>query len=467
MACGALLDRRRTGADRPAARRLGPRRRRRRRASRSRQGETGELIIGGVGLARYLDPAKDAEKYAPMPTPRLGPRLPQRRPGRLRRRRAGLRRARRRPDQARRSADRARRDRQRAARLPGVLGAAAAVRRDRGGQPAPRRLRRRRTDFDQASAAGAAAGRRCRPPWCRGWPGGRPARRAPRARSTGTPCPGRLPTVDAPAERATSSGTAGWLAGAVAGHPRRGRHRGRRRLLRPRRRQPDRGPAGRPGCATRFPEVTVADIYEHPTLGATRRRRSTRWTARRDPKQPRRSPPMPRQDPGRAARVHRPAAHRCPALRWLVWLARRRRRSPRGVLGALAALGLVVVGRRRLAAPGHARPGGCSLTAAGARLLLRGVTPGDYPRGGKVHLRLWLAERLADELGAANLAGAPWMPWYARLLGARSAGTSTCTAPAGDRDAHPRHGLLDRAGGRPHRPLDRRRRRSISARSGR
>ncbi|WP_230487080.1 AMP-binding protein [Nocardioides anomalus] len=32
------------------------------------EGATGELIIGGVGLARYLDPAKDAEKYAPMPT---------------------------------------------------------------------------------------------------------------------------------------------------------------------------------------------------------------------------------------------------------------------------------------------------------------------------------------------------------------------------------------------------------------
>ena len=31
-------------------------------------GEPGELIIGGVGLARYLDPAKDAEMYAPMPT---------------------------------------------------------------------------------------------------------------------------------------------------------------------------------------------------------------------------------------------------------------------------------------------------------------------------------------------------------------------------------------------------------------
>src|SRR5699024_554334 len=29
-------------------------------------GGTGELVIGGVGLARYLDPEKDAEKYAAM-----------------------------------------------------------------------------------------------------------------------------------------------------------------------------------------------------------------------------------------------------------------------------------------------------------------------------------------------------------------------------------------------------------------
>jgi hypothetical protein len=32
------------------------------------EGGVGELIIGGVGLARYLDPQKDAEKYAPMPS---------------------------------------------------------------------------------------------------------------------------------------------------------------------------------------------------------------------------------------------------------------------------------------------------------------------------------------------------------------------------------------------------------------
>ena len=39
-----------------------------RTATRWRMGEVGELVIGGVGLARYLDPEKDAEKYAPMPT---------------------------------------------------------------------------------------------------------------------------------------------------------------------------------------------------------------------------------------------------------------------------------------------------------------------------------------------------------------------------------------------------------------
>ncbi len=32
------------------------------------EGGIGELIIGGVGLARYLDPVKDAEKFAPMPS---------------------------------------------------------------------------------------------------------------------------------------------------------------------------------------------------------------------------------------------------------------------------------------------------------------------------------------------------------------------------------------------------------------
>ena len=30
-------------------------------------GEPGELAIGGVGLARYIDPSLDAERYAELP----------------------------------------------------------------------------------------------------------------------------------------------------------------------------------------------------------------------------------------------------------------------------------------------------------------------------------------------------------------------------------------------------------------
>ena len=97
-------------------------------------GETGELIIGGVGLARYLDPAKDAEKYAPMPTLGLGPRLPQRRP-RACNDPAGLLFAGRADDQVKlggRRIELGEVDNALLA-LPGVIGAAAAVRRTGAG----------------------------------------------------------------------------------------------------------------------------------------------------------------------------------------------------------------------------------------------------------------------------------------------------------------------------------------------
>lgn len=59
------------------------------------------------------------------------------------------------------------------------------------------------------------------------------------------------------------------------------------------------------------------------------------------------------------------------------------------------------------------------LTAGVIRLLLAGVEPGDHPRGGSVHLRLWAAERLADASGVRSVSGAPFILWYARMLGAR------------------------------------------------
>jgi hypothetical protein len=76
---------------------------------------------------------------------------------------------------------------------------------------------------------------------------------------------------------------------------------------------------------------------------------------------------------------------------------------------------IVVVGLLVFATPF----GRMAIAAACARLLLRGVRPGDYPRGGWVHIRLWLAEQIADQVDAVGLAGAPWVSYYARALGAR------------------------------------------------
>ena len=45
------------------------------------------------------------------------------------------------------------------------------------------------------------------------------------------------------------------------------------------------------------------------------------------------------------------------------------------------------------------------------------MEPGTYRRGGPEHLRVWIAERLGEASGAENLAGAPWLVYYARALG--------------------------------------------------
>ena len=62
--------------------------------------------------------------------------------------------------------------------------------------------------------------------------------------------------------------------------------------------------------------------------------------------------------------------------------------------------------------------GRMGIAVLAARALLPNVQPGSYPRGGSLHLRIWLAERLAEASGAHNLAGAPWLVYYARALGA-------------------------------------------------
>lgn len=59
------------------------------------------------------------------------------------------------------------------------------------------------------------------------------------------------------------------------------------------------------------------------------------------------------------------------------------------------------------------------LAALCVRLLNRRIQPGTYPRGGKVHYKIWLAERITHSLGVARPGNAPFMPWYARAIGCK------------------------------------------------
>lgn len=61
--------------------------------------------------------------------------------------------------------------------------------------------------------------------------------------------------------------------------------------------------------------------------------------------------------------------------------------------------------------------GRMGIAVVGAQALLSNLQPGSYRRGGPEHLRVWLAERLSEASGAENLAGAPWLVYYARALG--------------------------------------------------
>ncbi|HEV7173185.1 Pls/PosA family non-ribosomal peptide synthetase [Pedococcus sp.] len=378
-------------------------------------GETGELIIGGVGLARYLDPAKDAEKYAPMPT--LGWERAYRSGDLVRNDPEGLVFVGRADDQVKVGGRRIELGEVDSAllSLPGVNGAATAVRHTGAGHAMlvgylvigegfdlerslatlrdrmPSALVPRLVEVDDLPTRTSGKIDRDALPW-------------PVATLAGK----RESDAAAPLE-----GTAAWLqelwldvVGAVVSDP-----------------DEDFFDVGGGSLAAahlvsrlreRFPEVTVADVYDHPRLGDLAATLDD--LARPSSAQSRLVRPVPLGTQLGQVLFTIPV-RTLTGLRWVVWVAA-------GDLVARSRPGLdwlpsvrwwvVLLGWLVLVSPA----GRLVLSAAGARALLAGVTPGRYPRGGWVHLRLWAAERLTDELGAANLAGAPWMRLYARALGA-------------------------------------------------
>ena len=375
-------------------------------------GGTGELIIGGIGLARYLDPDKDAEKYAAMPA--LGWSRAYRSGDLVRNDAEGLVFVGRADDQVKVGGrrielgeiDNALLD------LPGVLGAAAAVRSTHSGNKVLVGYVAVDTGFDAHRAMEhlratmpAALVPRLAPvdslPTKTSGKVDRDALPWPLPHTEGSPGPARL------------EGTARWVQelwmevlGADVTDP-----------------DDDFFDLGGGSLTAaqlvarlraRYPEITVADIYDSPTVGGLSASLEAMASPTSRINQPVRPVPVTTQVGQVALTV---VLRTITGLRWLVWTA-----GASTLAGSwldlawlpTASWWLVALGWLLLISP----PGRILLTAAGARTLLRNVTTGQHPRGGAAHLRLWFCERLAEELGAANLTSAPWMRQYARALGA-------------------------------------------------
>ncbi|AZG47485.1 Pls/PosA family non-ribosomal peptide synthetase [Gordonia insulae] len=385
------------------------------------EGEVGELVIGGVGLARYLDAAKDAEKYAPMPT--LGWDRAYRSGDLVRLDPAGLLFQGRADDQVKVGGRRIELGEIDNAlqQLPGVSGAAAAVRKSAAGNsllvgylvsPHP--------DFDVAQAHATLVAQL-------------PAPMVPRlalvdelpTRTSGKVDRNALPWPLPGANTATDdddvdlTDTEVWVAQCwtdVLGvtitnsgadfFAEGGGSLAAAQLV--------------TALRARYPEITVADLYDHPRLGSLAemldaRKPSTVVT-------PREVTPTPRRA-GLAQILLSVPLTTLTGLQWATWL---------GVVNNIA---VAVADSTNRQVPWLVSvnwwvllvafvlfitpPGRMLIAATGARVLLAGVTPGDYPRGGGTHIRLWVAERLLEASGASNLSGAPWMIHLGRALGAK------------------------------------------------
>ncbi|WP_330345710.1 amino acid adenylation domain-containing protein [Streptomyces longwoodensis] len=371
-------------------------------------GGSGELVIGGVGLARYLDADKDAEKYAPLPA--LGWERAYRSGDLVRADPEGLVFLGRADEQVKLGGRRIELGEVDAAlqALPGVAGAAAAVRTARGGNQL---LVGYVVPQDGWDPAVAVAKLRAELPAALvpllAPVDELPTRTSGKVDRAALPWPLEGLGSGGPAEELY--GTEAWLAEQwheVLGVPVSGA-------------SDDFFAIGGGSLAaaqlttrlrTRYPSAAVLDVYQHPTLRKLARRleRSTQ-----DDTAGRTVVPVPRRAQAVQLALLLPLFTLL-GLRWTLALA---------ALGALlpgyawlpsAPWWLLAAGALVLFSP----PGRIALAAGGARLLLRGVGPGRYPRGGAVHLRLWTAERLAEVTGATALTGS-WLQRYARALGAK------------------------------------------------
>ncbi|GGX37345.1 Pls/PosA family non-ribosomal peptide synthetase [Streptomyces chartreusis] len=371
-------------------------------------GASGQLVIGGVGLARYLDAEKDAEKYAPLQS--LGWERAYRSGDLVKAEPEGLVFLGRADEQIKLGGRRIELGEVDAAlqALPGVAGAAAAVRTARSGNQLLVGYVVTQDGWDQATAVEklraelpAALVPLLAPV------DDLPTRTSGKVDRNALPWPLEGLETGGPAEHLY--GTEAWLAEQwteVLGIPVTSA-------------SDDFFAIGGGSLAaaqlttrlrTRYPSAAVLDIYQQPVLRKLARHLEK---SAHDDGAERIVAPVPRSAQLIQLLLLVPLFTLL-GLRWTVVLAALGNLLPAYGWLPTAPWWLLAAGAVALFSP----PGRLALAAGGARLLLRGVKPGRYPRGGSVHLRLWTAERLAEFSGATSLTGA-WLERYARALGAK------------------------------------------------
>ncbi|WP_327595631.1 Pls/PosA family non-ribosomal peptide synthetase [Streptomyces chartreusis] len=371
-------------------------------------GASGQLVIGGVGLARYLDAEKDAEKYAPLQS--LGWERAYRSGDLVKAEPEGLVFLGRADEQIKLGGRRIELGEVDAAlqALPGVAGAAAAVRTARSGNQLLVGYVVTQDGWDQATAVEklraelpAALVPLLAPV------DDLPTRTSGKVDRNALPWPLEGLETGGPAEHLY--GTEAWLAEQwteVLGIPVTSA-------------SDDFFAIGGGSLAaaqlttrlrTRYPSAAVLDIYQQPVLRKLARHLEK---SAHDDGAERIVAPVPRSAQLIQLLLLVPLFTLL-GLRWTVVLAALGNLLPAYGWLPTAPWWLLAAGAVALFSP----PGRLALAAGGARLLLKGVKPGRYPRGGSVHLRLWTTERLAEFSGATSLTGA-WLERYARALGAK------------------------------------------------
>jgi non-ribosomal peptide synthetase-like protein len=371
-------------------------------------GEPGQLVIGGVGLGRYIDGDLDAERFAPLRS--LGWARAYRSGDIVRETAEGLAFVGRSDDQIKLGGRRIELGEVDAALLAadGVRAAAAAVRETATGTPVlvgyvsgggePASIRRAVAErlscgiaplvvqLDSLPLKTSGKVDRAALPW------------PPPAGSTGEPVP-----ADAPALTTTAI----WLAAAWA----------EQLGPLPMTADSDFFELGGTSLAVaqlisnvrrRFPTAAVADVYRHRRLGELADRLDALVS-------------------GADVPIVRPSARcsRWGALQLVGIVGLLTVMAPRWLLGIFVVDNLTGSGPRlawgylvlawaaMISAPGRA-----TIVLCARRLLLADLKPGRYPRHSWLTVRLWFVARLAELCHLNSLAGTPWAPRYARFCGA-------------------------------------------------